>query len=79
MKDTIKEQFSEAVEIARFALAEARKQPTVRTKRGADRPNPMFRVYADASMVAIRWARELRARGDDAPTLDEELDRLLGD
>jgi hypothetical protein len=73
----IEEQLTEAVEVARWALEEARQQPTVKSKRGHDIANPMFRVYFEASGVATRWARELRHVGGEIGSVDDAIARIL--
>ena len=75
----IEEQLTQAVEVARWALEEARQRPTVKSKRGHDIANPMFRVYFEASGVATRWARELRHIGGEIESVDDAIARILGE
>lgn len=75
----IREQFEQAVEVSRWALAEVRAQPTVKSKRRHDILNPLWVVYRDASALAVKWARERRFLGEPAKSFDDELSELLGD
>jgi hypothetical protein len=66
-----------ALATARHALNEFNAGPMVASKRGGPRLSPWFRVWVQASEVAQRWHRQLVSEGTE-PTIDEELDRILG-
>jgi hypothetical protein len=48
-----------AVAMARRALEEFNREPLVASKRGGPRLSPWWRVYVQASEVAVRWCRQL--------------------
>ena len=72
----VQTQFNTAVAAAREALARFNEQPLVESKRGGPRLSPWWRVWVQASEVAQRWYRQLPPERE--PTIDEEIDRLLG-
>ena len=76
--DTARTEFESAVAVARHALEQFNLAPLVESQRGAPRISSWWRVYREASELAVKWHRELRAL---APTeyrvTDAELDRLL--
>ena len=72
--DDIKTEFDSAVAVARHALDEFHKEPLVPSKRGGPRLSPWWRVYVQASEVAVRWFRQMGQGGE---SFDEGLDRLL--
>ena len=49
MREQLQEQLDEAIVVSRWALAKAREEPTVKSKRGHDIANPMWRCYFEAS------------------------------
>jgi hypothetical protein len=73
----IQTEFDSAVAVARQALAEFRKQPLVASKRGGPRLSPWWRVYVQASEVAVRWFRQVRREDRELSSFSDELDRLL--
>jgi len=78
MDDEMRTEFDTAIATAREALEKFNEEPLVSSKRGGPRLSPWFRVWRDASEVAQRWQRQL-AREVDEPSIDEELDRILGE
>jgi hypothetical protein len=72
----IETEFNAAVATARDALEKFNAEPLVESKRGGPRLSPYWRVYVQASEVAQRWHRQLDR---DEPSIDEELDRILGE
>jgi hypothetical protein len=76
--DTATTEFESAVAVARHALEQFNRAPLVESQRGAPRMSSWWRVYRDASEIAVRWHRELRAlTPGDVGWSDAELDRLL--
>jgi uncharacterized protein (DUF736 family) len=73
----IETEFNTAVATARHALERFNAEPMVPSKRGGPRVSPWFRVWVQSSEIAQRWHRQL-ARERDDPSIDDELDRLLG-
>jgi hypothetical protein len=73
----IKTEFDAAVAAARHALEQFNAEPLVASKRGGPRLSPWWRVWVQASEVAQRWHRQLQAEPE--PSIDDELDRLLGE
>ena len=77
VREQLEEQLDEAIQVARTALAQARKEPTAKSKRGHDVAHPMWRCYFEASEVAVRRARELRHSGGPGELdFDDELSKL---
>jgi hypothetical protein len=58
----IKTEFDSAVAVARRALKEFNRDPLVPSKRGGLRLSPWWRVYVEASGVAVRWYRQIVRR-----------------
>lgn len=56
-----------AIDIARTALARWHDDPTTEN----------FRVYRDASEIAIKWHRACRLGSGESSKTDDELDALL--
>jgi hypothetical protein len=78
--DTAKTEFESAVAIARYALEQFNLAPLVESQRGAPRISSWWRVYREASELAVRWHRELRAlKPAEVTWSDAELERLLGE
>jgi hypothetical protein len=78
MSQTVQAEFETAVAVARLALERFNEAPLVESKRGAPRISSWWRVYREASELAVRWHRELRALSPaDVRWMDAELDRLL--
>jgi hypothetical protein len=73
----IRAELNEALATARHALQRFNEEPLVASKRGGPRLSPWWRVWVQASEVAQRWHRQLELEKPE-PTIDEELDRLLG-
>jgi hypothetical protein len=73
----IRAELDAALATARHALEQFNAEPIVASKRGGPRLSPWFRVWVQASEVAQRWHRQLQLEKPE-PTIDEELDRLLG-
>jgi hypothetical protein len=73
----IQAEFDTAIATARHALEQFNAEPLVASKRGGPRLSPWWRVWVQASEVAQRWHRQLE-QSKPEPTIDEELDRLLG-
>jgi hypothetical protein len=73
----IETEFNTAVATARSALEQFNAEPLVSSKRGGPRLSPWWRVWVQASEVAQRWHRQLQSERAE-PTIDDELDRLLG-
>ena len=71
-------EFQSALAIARHALEQFNEESLVASKRGGPRLSPWFRVWVQASEIAQRWHRQMTVPGIDHPSLDEELDRILG-
>jgi hypothetical protein len=71
-----KTEFDSAVAVARRALKEFNREPLVQSKPGGPRLSPWWRVYVEASGVAVRWCRQMK-RDDLGPSFDEGLDRML--
>jgi hypothetical protein len=71
----IRSEFEAAVAQAQAALEEFNKEPLIASKRGGPRLSSWWRVYVQSSEVAARWHRQLES---EEPSIDEELDRLLG-
>jgi hypothetical protein len=77
--DTATTEFESAVGVARHALEQLNKAPLVESQRGAPRISSWWRVYREASELAVRWHRELRAmKPAEVTWRDAELDQLLG-
>jgi hypothetical protein len=70
-------EFQAALATARHALERFNAKPLVVSKRGGPRLSPWWRVWVQESEVAQRWHRQLEHERIE-PTIDEELDRLLG-
>jgi hypothetical protein len=78
MSETVQTEFESAISVARLALERFNEAPLVESKRGAPRVSSWWRVYREASELAVRWHRELRAlQPDETRWLDAELDQLL--
>jgi hypothetical protein len=73
----VETEFQSAIAVARHALEQFNAEPLVESKRGGPRTSPWFRVWVQASEVARRWHKQLPEKPP--PTIDEELDRLLGE
>ena len=73
----VETEFQSAITTARHALEQFNAEPLVESKRGGPRLSPWWRVWVQSSEVAQRWHRQLVQQRDD-PTIDEEIDRLLG-
>ena len=73
----VETEFQSAIATAREALEQFNAEPLVESKRGGPRLSPWFRVWVQASEVAQRWHRQLASERDE-PSIDDELDRLLG-
>jgi hypothetical protein len=71
----IKTEFEAAVATARHALEEYRKEPVRVSKRGAPTASVYFRIWRDASDIAIKWHRQLQAEPEES--LDDTIDRIL--
>jgi hypothetical protein len=76
--NTAQAEFEAAVAVARLALERFNEAPMVESRRGAPRTSSWWRVYREASELAVKWHRELRALEPGERSLDSELDRLLG-
>jgi hypothetical protein len=75
-----KTEFETAVTVARHALEQFNLAPLVESQRGAPRISSWWKVYREASEIAVKWHRELRAlEPRDTRWIDSELDRLLQD
>ena len=77
MNEEMKTEFDMAIATARHALEQFNAEPLVESKRGGPRLSPWWRVWRDAEEVAQRWQRQL-GRQVDEPSIDDELDRILG-
>jgi hypothetical protein len=78
--DTARTEFESAVAVARHALEQFNLAPLVESQRGAPRISSWWRVYREASELAVRWHRELRAmKPAEVTWSDAELERLLGE
>ena len=73
----IRGEFESAIATAQHALEQFKVESMVASKRGGPRLSGWWRVYVQASEVAQRWHRQLREESE--PSLDEEIDRLLGE
>jgi hypothetical protein len=72
---TVQGEFEAAVAQANAALEEFNKEPLIASKRGGPRLSPWWRVYVQASEVAVRWHRRMQAEPD--PDVDDIIDRIL--
>jgi hypothetical protein len=72
----VEAEFDAAIATTRHALEQFNMEPLVQSKRGGPRLSPWWRVYVQASEVAQRWHRQRDEKPP--PSLDEELDRILG-
>ena len=72
-------EFATALATARHALEQFRAESLVASKRGGPRLSPWWRVWVQASEIAQRWHRQIQDRGDAVPSIDDELDRILGE
>jgi hypothetical protein len=76
MSETVQTEFETAVAVARLALERFNEAPLVDSKWAAPRISSWWRVYREASELAVRWHRELRAiKPAEIRWLDTELDR----
>ena len=75
----VQTEFKTALTTARNALEQFSAEPFVASKRGGPRLSPWWRVWVQASEVAQRWHRQIQDCGDAEPSIDDELDRILGE
>jgi hypothetical protein len=76
--DDLEEQYRHAIEIANRAHEAFLDDALVATKRGHETLSPWFKVWSEATQNVVRLARLMQARGTVGPSLDAELDELLG-
>jgi hypothetical protein len=79
MDDALKLVFEDAIEMARSAKTELAKAPVVNSKRGGGRTSPWLIVWDRSVQNAVRLARLLQQGGGESPSLERELDDLLGE
>lgn len=73
----VKTEFEAAVATARHALEEYNKEPIRLSKRGAPTASVWFRIWRDASDVAIKWHRQLREEPEES--VQDTIDRILSE
>ena len=74
---SIKIEFETAVETANHALEQFNAEPLIPSKRGGPRLSPWWRVYVQASEVAVRWHRQLREEPEES--MEDAIDRILSE